>query len=101
MNHPREPIKHTCPDIDKYIKSIKSEILKDRDLERLNESELFDAASSMSSELERCIDWLEELRQSNQTLRNWGISEAEEVDSLNNYVSELEIKSNSNEHTTA
>mgnify|MGYP000013396572 CR=1 FL=1 len=35
--HSREPIKHTCPDIDKYIKWIKFEIVKDRDLKNMNE----------------------------------------------------------------
>ena len=90
--HDREPIKHTCPEIDKYIKHIKWEIVKDRDLKNLNEKELFDAASSMSSQLESCIDYLEELRSSNDTLRSWGIEEADEVDSLKNYVEELEIK---------
>ena len=80
--HHREPIKHTCPDIDKYIKSIKYEIIKDRDLRNMDEKELFNSASSMSSELERCIDYLEELRNSNHTLRIWGIEEAEQVDKL-------------------
>lgn len=90
--HDREPIKHTCPDIDKYIKWIKFEIVKDRDLKNMDEKDLFDAASSMSSQLESCIDYLEELRKSNETLRNWGITEADEVDSLQNYVEELEAK---------
>ncbi len=90
--HEREPIKHTCPDIDKYIKLIKFEIVKDRDLKNMDEKELFDAASSMGSQLESCIDYLEELRKSNETLRNWGITEADEVDSLQNYVEELEVK---------
>jgi len=90
--HDREPIKHTCPDIDKYIKWIKFEIVKDRDLKNMDEKELFDAASSMSSQLESCIDYLEELRKSNDTLRQWGITEADEVDSLKNYIEELEQK---------
>lgn len=94
MKHDREPIKHTCPDIDKYIKWIKMEIVKDRDLKNMDEKELFDAASSMSTQLESCIEYLEELRKSNDTLRTWGIEEADEVDSLNNYIAELENKLN-------
>jgi len=90
--HDREPIKHTCPDIDKYIKYIKMQILKHSELQRLNEQERFDAAFSMSNQLEECIDYLEELRNSNHTLRMWGIEEAEEVDSLKNYIEELESK---------
>lgn len=90
--HDREPIKHTCPDIDKYIKWIRMKIVKDRDLKNMDEKELVDVASEMSSQLDECIGYLEELRDSNHTLRMWGIEEAEEVDSLNNYVEELEKK---------
>jgi hypothetical protein len=90
--HYREPIKHTCPDIDKYIKWIKSDITQDRHLRNMDEKDLFDVASTMSSRLEDCIGYLEELRSSNDTLRCWGIEEAEEVDSLKNYVEELEEK---------
>ena len=82
MEHPREPIKHTCPEIDKYIKSIKFALFKERELEKLSEEELMDAATTMSSELEYCIEYLEELRRSNDTLRRWGIEEAERVDEL-------------------
>ena len=87
--HYREPIKHTCPDIDKYIKWIKFEIVKDRDLKNMDEKELFDAASSMSSQLESCIDYLEEMRKSNETLRNWGIEEAANADYFENKLEEV------------
>ena len=90
--HHREPIKHTCPDIDKYIKWIKSDIEQDRYLKTMDEKELYDTASKMASRLEDCIGYLEELRNSNDTLRVWGIEEAEKVDSLENYVEELEGK---------
>lgn len=89
MSHNREPIRHTCPDIDKWIKSIKVDIVKDRDLKNMDHESLFDAASSMSSELERCIEYLESLRKSNDKLRCWGIEEAEKVDKL-----ESEFESN-------
>ena len=78
----REPIEHTCPDIDRTIKYIKMVMMKDRDLKNLNESELFDAASAMNSELDGCIDFLEQMRKSNDTLRQWGIEEATRVDEL-------------------
>lgn len=87
--HPREPIKHTCPDIDKYIKWIKWEIATDRELKSMDENELYDAASSMSSQLESCIGYLEELRKSNETLRNWGIEEATNADDLEYKLEEL------------
>lgn len=82
MSHKREPIKHTCPDIDKYIRCIKNVIVSDRDLLRSSEEELLEAARDMASELENCIGYLEELRKSNSTLREWGIEEAEKFDDL-------------------
>ena len=81
--HEREPIKHTCPDIDKYIKWIKQSLTNERELGRLEEAkDLYDAACTMANQLEECIVYLEELRQSNSTLREWGIEEAETVDRL-------------------
>lgn len=81
--HEREPIKHTCPDIDKYIKWIKQALTTERELGRLEEAkDLYAAACSMANQLEDCIGFLEELRQSNSTLREWGIEEAETVDRL-------------------
>jgi hypothetical protein len=82
QDHNREPIGHTCPDIDKYIKEIKWQIVKDRELQNMDERELYDTASSMSSQLEYCIGYLEELRSSNGKLRQWAIEEAERVDTL-------------------
>ena len=92
MGHNREPIKHTCPDIDKYIKWIKQVIVKDRDLKNMDEASLFDAASSMASTLDDCIGYLEELRKSNDTLRCWGIEEADAVGKLEAQVYDLEAK---------
>lgn len=80
MTHHREPIKHTCPEIDKYIKSIKMEIYRESDLKRMDEENLRDIALSMNSELERCIDYLESLRTANDILRQWGCEEAHSFD---------------------
>ena len=91
-SHQREPIKHTCPDIDKYIRYIKMTIVQDRDLKNMDEKEIFDAASSMASELENCIGYLEELRGSNDTLRLWGIEEAEKADKFELQIEELSTK---------
>ena len=90
--HPREPIKHTCPDIDRYIKHIKFEITKESYLKNMNEEELRNVASSMNSQLEICIDYLEELRDSNHALRMWGIEEADKVDELENKLEEADAQ---------
>lgn len=66
------PVKNTCPDIDKYIRSIKSVIVRDRDLINLNEQDILDTAIAMNDELKCCIDYLEEMRSSNGALRDWG-----------------------------
>ena len=90
-SHLREPIKHSCPEIDSYIKSIKRALTEERYLKGLDPEDLFKAASDMSYELKQCIDYLESLRNSNDTLRNWGIEEAGRVDELE---SELEAALN-------
>lgn len=64
-SHTREPIKHTCPDIDSAIRQCK------------------DFYSDMESQLE-------DLRDSNDRLRMWGIEEADRVDELTGEVEELE-----------
>ena len=92
MGHYREPIKHTCPDIDKYIRRIKNVLTTERNLRTYEHDELLASAIDMSSELESCIDYLEELRSSNDTLRQWGIEEAEKVDELELQIEELSEK---------
>ena len=91
-SHKREPIKHTCPDIDGYIKSIKRELTEERHLKRLEPDEVLKAASDMSCELENCIDYLESLRDANHILREWGIEEADKADDLTDKVEELEME---------
>ncbi len=86
------PVKNTCPDIDRYIKNIKYSIVKDRDLRNMKEKDLFDAAIEMSSELNNCMDYLEELRSSNSALRDWGEGLDKEVEESANYIAELEEK---------
>jgi len=92
--HHREPIRHTCPDIDKLIKGI-SEIQKiTRNFQKIDEVEdLKDILSDVENILWDFEDKLEELRKSNDTLRDWGISEAQEVDKLESkiYVFENEL----------
>jgi len=91
-SHKREPIKHSCPEIDRYIKSIKRALTEERYLKGLEFDELFQAASDMAYELYQCIDYLESVRSSNDTLRQWGIEEAEKVDELELQIEELSTK---------
>ena len=90
VSHMREPIKNTCPDIDRFIKSIKQVLYNDRELKNLESDDLYNAASNMACELESCIDYLEELRAGNDELRQWGIEEAGKVDELELKIEELE-----------
>ena len=83
MSHHREPIKHTCPDIDKLVKGL-------REIEKLTKNydkvDDIDDLKNILNEVESILwgfeDRLEELRRSNDTLRDWGVLEAEEVDNL-------------------
>lgn len=89
MGHQREPIKHTCPDIDKYIRRIKNVLISEREIRGCEIDDLMSYAVDMANELESCIDYLEELRSSNDTLRQWGIEEAEKVDEIRAKVDDL------------
>ena len=86
----KAPIRHTCPQIDKYIKEIKYNIHKQRDLENMDLADLLDAAKNMNYELENCINYLEDLRSSNDTLRSWGEDESERADKLEDEIYNLQ-----------
>jgi hypothetical protein len=91
--HYREPINHTCPDIDKLIKG-QNEIMKlIKNYQKIEDTEdLKDIISEIENILWNFDNELENLRKSNDTLRCWGISEAEEVDKLENKIYTLENK---------
>jgi hypothetical protein len=91
--HNREPIKHTCPDIDNLIKG-QSEIMKlIRNYQRIEDIDEFkDIISNIENILWDFEDRLEDLRKSNDILRDWGISEAEDVDKLEDKLYILENK---------
>lgn len=91
-SHKREPVKHSCHEIDGYIKSIKRALTEERYLKGLEFDDLFQSASDMAYELCQCIDYLESVRSSNDALRQWGIEEAEMVDELELQIEELSKK---------
>jgi len=65
------PVKHTCPNIDKLIKGINQALKLCRDGES-GYGEPKDIFSEIHDELWGMDDVLEELRQSNSSLREWG-----------------------------
>ena len=90
MGHYREPIKHTCPDIDKLVKGIDEINKMLRGYEKLDEvDDLKDLISDIENTLWDFDTKLEELRKSNDTLRQWGIEEAEQVDKLKEELSKV------------
>jgi len=90
-NHHREPIRHTCPDIYKIIKGLNEVQKTTKGYDRIDSiDELKDIISDIENILWGFEDKLEELRRSNDTLREWGISEAEEVDKLEDKIYVLE-----------
>ena len=91
--HRREPVKFTCPTIDKCIEQIKAiidksvDVLYSRDVDTMEE--WIEDTVWLLSEI---IDTLEELRDSNSKLRDWGCSEAYSVDELELKIVKLEEK---------
>ena len=83
MSHYREPVKYTCPDIDKVIKAIKN-IQKTCNPKYTydNLDGFKDALSNIENECWNLEDILEKLRKSNDELRNWGEEEATNFDKL-------------------
>jgi predicted nuclease with TOPRIM domain len=86
----RAPINNTCPTIDRYITNIKSCIESNNNLERYSADDLQEVAINMNSQLIECIEYLEELRDSNRTLRDWGEEMAAEADELKKELSSIE-----------
>ncbi len=73
MRLPNEPVKQTCPDINRLQKTIKEIINNFESFKQEDVSE--DFLSSMqdaSWELQDIYDTLEELRNANSALRDWG-----------------------------
>jgi hypothetical protein len=90
--HGREPIKHTCPDIDKVIDVLNGVMKMCEPKNGESEDDLIDRLQTVRHDLWGIDDILEKLRKANDELRQWGIEEADEVDRLTDYVCELEQK---------
>ena len=96
------PIGHTCPDIDKIIKSIGVAIQDLRSAqEEIRRENYTDADSYIDSVIRDIEDYsmikfnpLEDLRSSNSELREWGDGLESDIKSMQNYIDELESKIN-------
>lgn len=74
MSHDREPVRHTCPDVDAALDHVSSSSRVLSDVE--------DALRSIGR-------LLEDLRKSNEKLREWGCEEADRVDELKQDIEDL------------
>lgn len=92
----RGPVKHTCPDIDSVISSIKEayKAAEDGKSEAEYRSSIWYNFDTIIDNLYRLDDKLEELRTSNDALRSWGSDQEDKVHELENQVYELETKLN-------
>lgn len=103
------PIKNTCPIIDdviNYLHSIKSEAEYIKENPKENSS---DEATTILDELFYAISIMEDIREANATLRDWGNEEferaedaEEKIENANSMIQELneEIESLKSEFTT-
>lgn len=94
MSRRREPVKNTCPDVDR-LKEIITSIVKQMDRCDNNDSveDLLENIQDWSTDLTRIgvgrsCD-LEDLRDSNSALRDWGNEMYEEANDLKNEISKL------------
>ena len=91
--HYREPVKFTCPLIDKCIEQIKAVINNSVDVSYSRDVDTMEEWISDTVWLmDKIIETLEELRDSNSKLRDWGSNEASRVDELELKIEELENK---------
>ena len=102
MRLPNEPVRNTCPDINRLQKTIKE--IRDNFTsfkEDDNVEDFLDSMNTASWELRDIYDTLEELRNANSALRDWGyeltsLAESmerekdDEIDELSNIISEKE-----------
>lgn len=94
MTDRREPIKHTCPDID-YIKREISDILNSmKYAKQETKEEILDRMSDWESTLHSigvgnsCL--LEDLRTSNSTLRGWGNDLVSDLENMDDEINRFE-----------
>lgn len=91
-HHSREPIRNTCPDIDKVLGSL-SRIEKSCKYKDYYTVEDFqNVLDSISYECYGLDTILEQLRKDNEALRSWGKEEAESYDKLEEDYNEIQAR---------
>lgn len=93
MSYRDEPVGHTCPDIDKLLKKVKDIEGFARSIQKLGSEdidEIMSLAGDIEWEISDFYDVLEDLRNSNHKLRNWGEENAGEIDRLLDEIKLLE-----------
>lgn len=92
-HHYREPIKHTCPNIDWTQDSVRNILTELRYIVTDTEPVYIERAmNNVESIVNDVVSKLEELRRSNDTLRQWGIDEASRADELEEMLDDVESK---------
>lgn len=90
--HRREPVKDTCPLIDKCIEQIKAVINNSVDVSYSRDVDTMEEwISNTVLLLDKIIEAFEELRDSNVKLRDWGCNEASRVDKLEEKIEEYDV----------
>ena len=77
MGHYREPIANTCPSIDEVIKKL---------------DQIKSWCNDIYHYCELAESEMEDLRIANSTLREWGSDEANQVDAMEEQISDLEYQ---------
>lgn len=85
-SHRREPVKHTCPDIDYCLGELR--VIRDG-IAWVSKNTDTDVDSEIRA-IDNLDSGLEQLRSSNAALREWGTEEANRVDELESQLDESE-----------
>lgn len=91
MGHYRQPVGNTCPKIDKVLSRLSRISVFYKVNGKENKKELVDTIEAIHEELSGIDSILEDLRDANSDLREWGIREAERVDELETKLAEALI----------
>lgn len=84
MNKFKEPVPHTCPDIDKALKILKQSY---KQIEGVCEDKR--DAWSINGDLEDIEKILEDVRNANDELRDWGKRLASELETVNKRLTDI------------